>query len=1228
MSEKTGTQNAKSVKDWTELPLDAGGRSLIEASAGTGKTWTIAVLYLRLLLEQGLSPKQIVVTTFTDAAAQELRERIRSRLLAAEQQARQLLEPQPDRDEAFPAPSVDEAWLANRWRADADAPWHIEHVTFEFNRLRLALAELDLAPIGTLHSLCRKILTDYPFESGSTFDLGDMVSSDSLLDECANDLWRRLYQGDTTDVEEEQREYIPEKLSTLRSRLKAYLSSGVVLPVPDEEALRSVLTEESATRIEAFSERDEMYVLTKTGRPQATLRNALGSLVKWIRNPTHAVSDTHKKTLANLQPEFKPEHWEQLSSNQDFALLKQVLAAREQLEHAPEARAWKTWVDAARRSNQQRLAAAGQLTFDELIERVNRALPAGGSALAERLFDTWPVALVDEFQDTDTQQYAILDRIYRGVDDAHRGRLVMIGDPKQAIYRFRGGDIDAYLAARKSASSILTLDTNFRSSSQLVAAFNALYARAGEVLSSDPDHPIFYQKVNPSDRRDADPYRVNGNLCDQPLQFHYWDADDVPVDAPSRTKLALEACANHIVELLSGGHHIGDQSVQPGDIAVLLPSNAHIAQLRDLLSDRDVPYVSAAKNSVFSSDCARELRIILYAAMHPRDNGAVRAALATRLLGKTYSELLELRDQPEAWQTEAALFVKLDELWQQRGVLALIQRVTHEASARLFARSDSERVLTDLRHLGELLQARSEQITGREQLITWLGEQCDDKGDEAGDASDDMQLRIESDAARVRLMTLHSSKGLEFPIVMLPLMWANRQNAHDTITVLHDPNSGQRVVGFGSEAKRRYQQEGQDERFRLLYVALTRARHACHVYALDPKRQSNKRTKSPDTDPARAPLDSMIERLIESGQPPETMGHVLWSRGPWHWAMKKYEPGNADFVLKPHVLTEPNATRFEFRYSFSALAKGDSFIPLEERAASDEAELGDTEFEQQDAALDAAASAPSLPIEDSVPEQEQPQLQWLAPIAGPDFGNALHAIFENRVIGRPMTEQHALVRRHLLDEGVQLGEITIDELVPYLADRVQATLDTPLLPARDPTLTLGALPAVALRAEMEFNFVLNEVSLRRLREVCSFVPGTSLYALRGLMTGKIDLVFEHSGRFHVLDYKSNRLDNGTDPRNYAYLSNYTPARLERAMDHAHYRFQALLYTVAIDRYLRQRLPSYQRDKHLGETIYLFVRATGIAPETAPLSGIWAHRFDDALIDAVDTVFATETEDVA
>jgi exodeoxyribonuclease V beta subunit len=1187
------------ARHWTELALGEGGRSLIEASAGTGKTWTISVLYLRLLLEQSRSPAQIIVTTFTDAAAQELRERIRDRIgWALRETDASGAATTADDDAEAPVRN----WLRARWptvgamRADRD-------------RLLLAQIELDRAPIGTLHSLCRRILTDYPFESGSAFEFGEPVTPDAIQQELIDDLWRQLNQGEG-QLDEGDEIWRKAGRSKLDKHLRAVLAPGVGVALLDRAELDAVMSDDNASMMLAWLDTAQFT------RSNSKLRNRVAKLGNVIAegDPHVPLDDDIEGVLDEpLTTHLRPPWIDHPETARVLAFARHATDVLSRLADQPRAIALARYGEELRRRGRERLAASGRMTFDELIERVHRGLHGdSGDALADRLFAAWPVALVDEFQDTDLEQFAILDRIYRDAHRSIRGRLVMIGDPKQAIYRFRGGDIDAYLQVRTSAESLLDLTTNFRSSRPLVQALNAFYEASGTTLSADPAHAIRYVPVEASAKLDAKPYRIDGATCARPLQFHYWDGNSVPDGADERVTAALEACARQVVELLSGRHTIGERAVQPGNVAVLLPTRAQVLQLRDELRARGVPCVSTAWSSVFDSPWARELRIVLHAALHPRDEGAVRAALATRLGGRTFHELRDQRGDPDAWERDAAMFDAWEHCWRRRGVLALVQDVTAAAAPHLFAGDGGERALTDLRHLGELLQARSEQIAGREELLTWFADECERTIPEASEAAaDERQQRIETDAARVRLMTLHGAKGLEFDIVILPLLWTNRHNSKDEIVIVHDATARQRCVTSGPAGQRRFRREGQDERFRLLYVGLTRARHACHVYALSPERSSGN-SKKPDADPDRSPLDAVLARLLAGATVPADIAHVQWSNGRWAWPDSRYSPAPSDAASPVRVLAQPPGVPFEATWSFSALASGDDAAVVEESAAADEAAAsrsgGEAEVAEE-AAGDGDGNA------------EHADLAWLAPIAGADFGNAVHAIFERRVVGQPLAAQHALIERCLRDHGVALRGIALADLVPHLAARVQATLDTRLLPGVDAP-TLAALPAYALGTEMPFDFALGVVSLQRLREACPFVPPTAQHTLRGMMTGQVDLVFEHGGRFHVLDYKSNRLGDGVR------LSDYDGAMLARAMARDHYRFQALLYTIALDRYLRQRIDGYGRDRHLGEAIYLFVRGVGIEPDAAPRAGIWSERFDDALIDGVDAALAADAEAAA
>lgn len=1209
-----------SLPGWRAVSLQPGHRCLIEASAGTGKTWTISVIYLRLLLEQELNPTRIVVTTFTEPAAQELRERIRGRILWAIGLANAT-------SENIVAPLVaskieaDAEWLRERWRV-GDAGVDATLAKTDRNRLRLALVDLDRAPISTLHGLCRRVLSELPFDSASAFDLGDMVSTDSINSELVDDLLRRLGQGSGELSDGELAWWNDRK--ALRETLRIALGAGVEIEQVSEEGVAQLRDGDNLKLLQAAISDVSSYT-----RSNSALLTGLRALHQFMGG--RELDDKSKKALGNLaetletplQDRLKKDAKNRSTCEQAYEFATSSLPALARFPDIVKSRALKQFQTTLREQRQQRLAARGQITFDALIERVARALDDPQSSLADALFERWPVALVDEFQDTDAQQYSILDAIYRN-DDAKRssrGLLVMIGDPKQAIYRFRGGDIEAYLAARQTATSELRLDTNFRSSEALVGAFNNLFQRAGVAFSSRSYHEIGYQNVIASRRNEASPYRIDGEICSMPLNIHYWN-EDVPDAAPQRMRAALEACANQIVDLLASSRHtIGDQAVKPGDIAVLLPTNGQVTELRDLLDERHVPCVTTARSSVFDSDWARELQITLHAGLHPRDAGAVRAALATRLGGKSYQDLRSMRNNPVAFETESLRYAAVGDTWRRVGVLAAIQCLIRERGNGLFSTGGAERAITDLNHLGELLQAQADQSMGAEQLLQWLSAQREGGGSDAGDAADEQQLRIESDAARVRLMTLHASKGLEFPIVILPLMWANAHRVSDRISVLHDVQTGKRVLSFGSEALERYRWTGQDERYRLLYVAMTRAIHACHVYALPPGRKTHANSSNALTDPKRAPLDALVARLLGDQIAPEPIDGVAWLSGPWAWPDDRRYSADTDRTNRQRVaMTEPPSAPFESRYSFTSLTRAHAHVANEEASAADEP---DAASDSPQRVMADAATTEVAAVEVAAVESAHPELLRLSDIRGADFGNALHAIFEHRVIGATMATQADLIRRCLGDYGLPPRDMPLDRLVALVATRIQTTLDTPLLPRTSPGLSLAALKPHQLRAEMAFDFVLDDVSMSRLREACeshgepALVPPGPARNLRGLMTGKIDLVFEFDGRFHVLDYKTNHLGDR--------LSDYASDALERAMEASHYRFQALLYTVAVDRYLRQRIDNYSRREHLGGAIYLFVRATGIDGDF----GIWARRFDDDLIAAVDAALGRAiTEEVA
>lgn len=1239
--------------DWTTLPLGAGGRSLIEASAGTGKTWTIAVLYLRLLLEQGLSPRAIVVTTFTEAAAQELRERLRRRLLWAEAQAAAFVQVVRrdeeslglrlrggDGDEAASPglaaggtqgvestsdPALD--WLHVRWRTAGTAARDLQ-------ALRLALAELEHAPVSTLHGLCRRILAEQPIEAGADFRAAELVSTESLLDELSADLWRRLQQGSEDEPLYRLQRMTGKALSLaqLRGLLKAALMAGIeveapALPAEDPETARLAQPDAArAAQLQAVVDNAALFnKRAKLHRALAALAQALDPVRNTQGLPAwQCLSADEIEGLANARAltavsKLGKTHAGLLAATEFAATLCEPVLAR--MQAAPQA-----FLHALAAAGRARMNALLQLrrqqSFDSLLESVDAALAREAQAagddgrrpLADTLFAQWPVALVDEFQDTDALQFGILDRLYRDAAGRERGRLVMIGDPKQAIYRFRGGDIHAYRRAAEQVDEHLNLAVNQRSSTLLVQGCNALFALGGAALSADADHDIRYLPVQAAGRADAKPYRIGGSAPEAALVLHF--QADIAGGQEARRQAALRACASQIVELLNDpAHTLDGRRVVPADIAVLLPRAADIAHLRLLLEARGVPCVATSRDSVLSGDTARELQVLLHGVVHPGDAGALRAAAATRLWGARFAEIRRWQDEPEGLQQVALRFRALHALLIERGVAGLIEALLEQIAERALSTRRGERLLTDLRHLGELLQEASEDLGGPEELLAWLQHQREGAAiDEA--AADERQLRIESQQPRLRLLTLHASKGLEFPIVFLPLMWANGAGSDRAPWRRGDAHSARPRLSYADEAKAQQQADLQDERFRLLYVALTRAVHVCHVYALDPgrpKRPGGKVAAHEGVD--AAPLDVLMQRMFEAR--PELAA-----------ALKAGEVPALDTIgLRP---AWPASTRT--RYAETEVAESPRRVrelrPLPARAP--EAKHSFTSLSragraQNEALLDAEAPAQdeSLPVEAARLESvhnEAPHhdLLALAGLRGAGFGNALHSLLELRVIGTPLTQQIEHVQATLAGAGLRARDFEPLGLARFserLAQRLDAALAAPLGLQQAPRLALGDVPAQDQRAELGFDFALPEIALADLAAACArhgepdLVPHSSR-RVAGLMSGKIDLVFRAGGRFHVLDYKGNWLGER--------VADYLGERLTAAMDRSQYRFQALLYTLALDRYLQQRLgDAYGREQQLGECVYLFLRAAGLAPG----AGVWRQRFAPGLIEDAQAALA-------
>jgi len=1242
----------------TVQPLDSlrfplHGRRLIEASAGTGKTYTIAALYLRLVLGHGgehahprpLLPPEILVVTFTNAATRELRERIRDRLAEAAQVFRGLHDSEDHFLRALlaePEYRDESARAAAAYQLDRAAQW------------------MDEAAIYTIHGWSQRMLTQHAFDSGSLFDQQLDNDDAELLTEAVQDYWRTfcypLPRAAARALGELARD--PQQLeAALRPMLSA---GGARLCMRGEPVGDPVCNGLSPTdfAVDLVQWRQRLDDLERSAREHWRLdREAIE------RQMTQAVGEG-ALSKASFKPDNLPQWlaemgaWAdggegdarllerfgrdtlrartnkkfQYQGTPDHAAFDALQAYGDYLATAPDLNPVRLhaahWV--SRRFEQGKRRAA-RLGFDDLLSRLDEALHGeAGARLAEQIARQYPVALIDEFQDTDPVQYRSFNRIY-GDAGRRESALLMIGDPKQAIYAFRGADIHTYLQARRdSADALYTLDTNYRSSDAMVGAVNRLFRHAEESGSDgafrfarDGDNPLPFHPVAAKGRSEV--LEVEGSTQAALVGWRV-DADEIPSKNAFRARLA-EATAGEICRLLTlgqrgaAGFRRADGSLtplKPGDIAILVRTGSEAQWIRQALQRRGVSSVYLSdRESVFDTPEAQDLWRWLRACAEPEQPRLVHAALATATLALGYAELDRLNRDESAWEAQVERFRSLRDAWRRQGVLALVRRFldAFDLPARLLQRGGGERTLTNILHLAEILQAASVQLDGELALIRYLAEQLAGNG-----GGDERVLRLESDADRVQVITIHKSKGLEYPLVFLPFVSDCRKVRKSADGYLYHGDNDETLIELDPEdkdARAHADRERLQEDLRLLYVALTRPVHACWL-GLAPLKEVG---------------DSALGQLLGVAAPEqlETAFSVLCDGT--RLSMAPLPLPGVECLPAPAAGPELRpAARFVRRFdttpwwiaSYSALCRLKGSEPETER--EDAPEEVDT---ARDSTLLEIREEPATGTADLIPEQP---------------GNAdIHRFWKGPAAG---TFLHAMLE-WAADEGFAAVADTPDLRAEFLEPRCRrrewqpwrALLDDWLLRLLQTPLPLatgsgdgaGALRLRDLdgaRAEMEFWFGSAPLRIAELdtlvrRQVLPGEPRPALEdgQLNGMLKGFIDLVFEHEGRYWVADYKSNWL--GPDSRSY------TPDAMREAILHKRYDMQYVLYTLALHRLLKARIPGYAEDpaagyeRYVGGALYLFLRGID-EPERR---GAFVDRPAPTLILALDKLFDGKAEEV-
>ena len=846
--------------------------------------------------------------------------------------------------------------------------------------------------------------------------------------------------------------------------------------------------------------------------------------------------------------------------------------------------------------------------FDDLLSQTAEALEGPhGPALAARLSTQYPHALIDEFQDTDDLQYRIFQRIYAGADAADaRVGLYLIGDPKQAIYAFRGADVFTYMAARRhtqSQGSIHTLGQNHRSASALVKAVNRIFERPARPFIFDRDIP--FEPVGPGPRADDEPLTIGGEPA-APLVIRWMplveDAvtrDGRRLTADAARELAAADCARQIAGLLGGRARLGDASLQAGHIAVLVRSHKDGAMVRRALSRLAIGSVSIGPETVFESEEAEDLAAILAALRPGAGDRAVRTALATRTLGWTLDRLARSDDADGDWARVLAEFAGYRETWRGRGFIAAFAAMLHarDCPARLRRGDDGERRLTNLLQLAELAQAAAAEHPGPEALMRWLA----DRRAEPRAAGDAALLRLESDENLVQVVTFHKSKGLEYPVVFIPIPWGGPRRAgpRDPV-VFHDRETLQVYLDLGSpdhpDHRGLADEETLAEGLRLLYVALTRARKRCVIH-WGPVNEAEGSAgawllhQGPEGPPVKdrvkamdaAALRADLEALADSAPGCVALEESATDTG---------EVEAADRAETPDLRAALFQGRVSDRWrllSFSALTGGHT----DERPDHDPLTRTDAPDAEAPIEPDERAATPPDPI-------------YRFP-RGVRAGHCLHGLFETLDFRATDLEVlRAAARDALARHGIGPEW---SETLAVLARRV---LDTPLTPEG---LRLAGVGPADRRNELEFHFAIDGFEPTELagvlrRHGMHDADGIAGDPVDGLVKGFVDLVLRADGRFYVVDYKSNHLGDHPD--------DYAAAGLTRAMVQHRYRIQLLIYTLALHRWLAARLPGYDYDTHQGGSLYLFLR--GMRPELGFTRGVYHERPSRALIEDLDRVF--------
>lgn len=1172
--------------DPLRLPLT--GERLIEASAGTGKTFTIAALYLRLLLGLGgsaafsrpLTVEELLVVTFTEAATEELRGRIRSNI--HELRIACLRE---STDNPLYARLLDE--IADKHQA---AQW-----------LLLAERQMDEAAVFTIHGFCQRMLSLNAFESGMLFDL-QLIEDESLLryQACA-DFWRRHCYPLPREIAQVVFETWkgPQALLADINRYLQGEAPVIKAPPPADETLAS-RHDAIVRRINALKQKwcesvPELEGLLESSGIDRRKFNR-GNQGKWIEKIS---AWAQEQTLSYQLPDALEKFSQRFLAERTkaggvvpehllFAAIDDLLAEPLTIRDLVITRALAEIRETVAREKRRR----GELGFDDMLSRLDAALRSeSGDALAAAIRTRFPVAMIDEFQDTDPQQYRIFRRIWQRQPDT---ALLLIGDPKQAIYAFRGADIFTYMKARSEVSAHYTLDTNWRSAPGMVSSVNRLFSQMDNAFMFNE---IPFQPVKAAAKNQSLRFVLNGDA--QPAMT-FWLMEGESCGVGDYQSFMAQVCAAQIRDWLEAGqrgdalliHGSQSRAVSASDISVLVRSRQEAALVRDALTLLAIPSVYLSnRDSVFETLEAQEMLWVLQAVMAPERENTLRSALATSMMGLNAHDIETLNENESAWDRVVEEFVDYRQIWQKRGVMPMLRTLmsARHIAENLLATPGGERRLTDILHISELLQEAASQLESEYALVRWLSQHILEPDSNAAS----QQMRLESDRHLVQIVTIHKSKGLEYPLVWLPFITHFRVQDQ---AFYHDRHSFEAVLDLShaEESVALAEAERLAEDLRLLYVALTRSVWHCSLGVAPLVRRRG--DKKGDTDVHL----SALGRLLQKGEAKDAVGlrAAIEAICDENICCRTPEVSSPGPLPAAHEDEASLSARRVLRMPRDGW-RVTSYSGLQQRGHGIAQDL----MPRLD--IDAAGVGEVMDAPERTPHQFP---------RGASPGTFLHSLFEDLDFTQPV--EAAWVGEKLASGGY-------DELwQPTLTAWIEAILHAPL---NETGVSLSQLTAREKQVEMEFYLPISQpliateldALIRQFDPLSAGCPPLDFAQVRGMLKGFIDLVFRYEGRYYLLDYKSNWLGENSEA--------YTPEAMAAAMQSHRYDLQYQLYTLALHRYLRHRIADYAYERHFGGVIYLFLR--GVDRER-PGQGIYTTRPASELIARMDEMFAGMTQEEA